>query len=254
MKDMKNVNTESDETFKNQGNNFFRSGHYKEALEMYEQASQINPTVPAYFCNAAACWEKLGNYEKMAEAARKSIKADGNVAKGYFRLATAQRNLNQLGECVKTLENGLGIDPSNVAMKHLKNEIIVFQREWGTAQVRQAEATKSEGNNFFKKGNYKEALEMYEQASRVNPTVPAYFCNAAACWEKLGNYEKMAKAAKNSIKADRNFVKGYLRLATAHKNLNQLVECITALENGLGVDPSNVAMKHLKNEIMELHR
>jgi stress-induced-phosphoprotein 1 len=118
----------------------------------------------------------------------------------------------------------------------------------------QAEAFKGEGNNFFKNGSYKQAIEKYEEACKIDASVPAYFSNAAACWEKLGDYEHMAECGRNCIKADRTFVKGYFRLATAQKNLNQLSECIKTLENGLGVQASNADLKRMKKEITELQR
>ena len=119
---------ETAEHIKSEGNKFFANGQYKKAIEKYEQASQIDPTVPTYFYNAAACWEKLGNYEQMAEAGRNTIKADPNFVRGYFRLAIAQKNLHQLGECIKTLDNGLGVDPSNANFRQMKKDITELQR------------------------------------------------------------------------------------------------------------------------------
>ena len=76
----------------------------------------------------------------------------------------------------------------------------------------------------------------------------------AACFEKLGKFEDMASASNDCIKADRTFVKGYFRLATAYKNLNDLPNCIKALESGLGVQSSNPDLKRMKKEIIELQR
>lgn len=120
--------------------------------------------------------------------------------------------------------------------------------------IPQAEALKAEGNAFFKGGQYKQAIEKYNAASKIDPSVPAYWSNAAACWEKVGDYEEMADAGRNCIKADRNFVKGYFRLATAQKNLNQFSECIKTLESGLGIQSSNADLKRMKKEITELQR
>lgn len=118
----------------------------------------------------------------------------------------------------------------------------------------QAEKLKGEGNLFFKSGEYKKAIEKYEAASKIDSTVPAYYSNAAACWEKLGDYDKMAEAGRNCILADRKFVKGYFRLATAQKNLNLLPDCIKTLESGLGVQSTNPDLKRMKKEITELQR
>ncbi|GFH49669.1 hypothetical protein CTEN210_06145 [Chaetoceros tenuissimus] len=118
----------------------------------------------------------------------------------------------------------------------------------------QAEAVKAEGNAFFKAGKFAEAIAKYDAASEIDGTVPAYQSNAAACWEKLGDYENMEKAARKCIAADKNFVKGYFRLATALKNLNNLGACIKALESGLAIQSSNPDLKKMKKEITELQR
>lgn len=118
----------------------------------------------------------------------------------------------------------------------------------------QAEATKAQGNSFFKSGNYAAAIEKYDEASAIDPTVPAYQSNAAACWEKLGNYEKMEEAARRCISADKSFVKGYFRLATALKHLNDLTGCVKALESGLAIQSSNADLKKMKKDVMELQR
>ena len=118
----------------------------------------------------------------------------------------------------------------------------------------QAEALKAEGNTFFKGGKYNEAIEKYNAATALDPNVPAYWSNMAACHEKVGQYEEMAEAARSCIKADRLFIKGYFRLATALKASNDIAECIKTLESGLGIDSSNSDLKKMKKEVTELQR
>mmetsp|Transcript_22453 Transcript_22453/g.32853 ORF Transcript_22453/g.32853 Transcript_22453/m.32853 type:complete len:326 (-) Transcript_22453:225-1202(-) len=117
-----------------------------------------------------------------------------------------------------------------------------------------AEAIKTEGNAFFKNGSYAAAIEKYDAASAIDPTVPAYQSNAAACWEKLANYPQMEAAARKCISADKKFVKGYFRLATALKHQNDLTACVKALESGLAVQASNSDLKKMKKEVLELQR
>lgn len=118
----------------------------------------------------------------------------------------------------------------------------------------EAEKLKAAGNNFFKTGQYQNAIDKYAAASAIDPSVPAYWSNAAACYEKLGKYEEMAEASRSCIKADRNFVKGYFRLAQALKNMNELAESIKAVESGLAISSSNADLKRMKKELTELQR
>uniref|UniRef100_A0A6S8XM05 Uncharacterized protein n=1 Tax=Ditylum brightwellii TaxID=49249 RepID=A0A6S8XM05_9STRA len=118
----------------------------------------------------------------------------------------------------------------------------------------QAEALKGQGNQFFKSGQYAVAIEKYNEATKIDPNVPAYWSNMAACYEKLSQYDQMAEASRSCIKADRNFVKGYFRLATAQKGQNDLQGCIKTLESGLAVQSSNADLKRMKKDVQELLR
>lgn len=117
-----------------------------------------------------------------------------------------------------------------------------------------AEALKTEGNAFFKAGKYAEAIAKYKEATKLDDSVPAYWSNMAACYEKLKKYEEMAEAGRSCIKADRSFVKGYFRLASAQKHLSDLDGCIKTLESGLAVESSNADLKKMKKDVQELQR
>ena len=80
--------------------------------------------MPAYWSNMAASYEKLGDWSNSADAAQNCIKADNKFVKGYFRLATAQKAMNDLGNCIKTLESGLGVDSSNNDLKKVREPIL----------------------------------------------------------------------------------------------------------------------------------
>lgn len=117
-----------------------------------------------------------------------------------------------------------------------------------------ADALKNQGNQFFKSGQYAAAIEKYKEATKIDASQPSYWSNMAACYEKLKKYDDMVSASHDCIKADRNFVKGYFRLATAYKNLNDFPNCIKALESGLAIQSSNPDLKKMKKEITELQR
>ncbi|GMH82802.1 hypothetical protein TrVE_jg11632 [Triparma verrucosa] len=111
------------EAFKAEGNALFKASKYAEAVLQYKLATDADPNVPAYWSNMSASYEKLGDYENAAEAGRGCINADGKFVKGYFRLATALKALDDLDECVKTLEAGLCVDPSHKDLKKLHEEV-----------------------------------------------------------------------------------------------------------------------------------
>ena len=63
----------------------------------------------------------------MAETSRNCIKADRIFVKGYFCLAQALKNVNELAESIKTIESGLAISSSNPNLKRMKKELTELQ-------------------------------------------------------------------------------------------------------------------------------
>jgi tetratricopeptide (TPR) repeat protein len=122
----------------------------------------LDPTVPAYQSNAAACWEKLGDYENMEKASRKCISADKNFVKGYFRLATALKNLNDLSGCIKTPESGLAIQSNNADLKKMKKEVMELQR------AEQVAAYCNKAEEQLQSGDIPAAYKTLELASRLD--------------------------------------------------------------------------------------
>ena len=101
-----------------QGNNFFKRQQFEAAIGKYKEACEIDNTVPAYYSNMAACYEKLGKYSEMADAAQNCIRADKKFLKGYFRLATAQRALSDYnGESIIRIMRGMELSEVNINIR-----------------------------------------------------------------------------------------------------------------------------------------
>ncbi|CAM9290550.1 unnamed protein product [Ectocarpus sp. 12 AP-2014] len=114
-----------------------------------------------------------------------------------------------------------------------------------------AEAHKAAGNGFFKNGDYRNAIAKYSDAISADPNNHTYWSNRSASYAGLMEWEEAARDAAECIKVNKNFVKGYFRLATAKKNLNELD---AAADRGLCVEPRNADLKKNLKEIDELIR
>ena len=102
---------------------------------------------------------------------------------------------------------------------------------------------RSEGNNFFKNGDYKNAIAKYTEAIQIDPSQTAYWSNRSASYAGLNMWEEAKQDGKQCIAVDKNFVKGYFRLATAQKSLNELDGARDTLNQGLSVEPRNADLK-----------
>ena len=233
------------EAIKGEGNNFFKAGQYEKAIEKYKEATAIDPNVASYWSNMAACYEKIGKYEEMEEAARSCIKADKNFVKGYFRLAVAYKQLNDLPNCIKTLESGLAIQSSNADLKKMKKEITELQR------ADQVAAYCSKAEEMMQNGDIAGSMKQLELASRMdagNPDIERMMQKVKPKFEAM---EKKRKASLSPVERHKEEGDEAYKNANFEGAIDHYTKCLKQLE-AEGKQGSDLALKAYANRAGKL--
>ena len=104
--------------------------------------------------------------------------------------------------------------------------------------IEEAEAAKTQGNQYFSKGNYQEALKLYEKAIELNPNNILYHTNKCTTLLNMKNYTGAINAALSAVETgEKNFAtvdqmwKAYMKLGTAYKLANQKEKAVSAFES-----------------------
>lgn len=228
------------EAIKAEGNAFFKAGKYAEAIAKYQQATAIDDSVPSYWSNMAACQEKLRNFEEMADAGRSCIKADKSFVKGYFRLAVAYKQLNQLSDCIKTLESGLAVQSSNPDLKRMKKEVTELQRG------EQVAAYCGKAEEMMQNGDIAGAMKQLDFASRLD----AGNADIDRMMSKVKpKFDAMERKRKSNLTPVEKFKE---RGDTSYKNANfeeavgHYTKCLDQLQSQ-GKSGSDLALKAYSN-------
>ena len=228
------------EALKGQGNQFFKSGKYAEAVEKYKAATALDPSVPAYWSNMAACYEKLGKFKEMEEAGRSCIRADRSFVKGYFRLATAQKALSDISGCIKTLESGLAVESSNDDLKKMKKEVTELQR------AEQVVGYCSQAREQAQNGDLGGAMKTLDLASRLdagNAAIETLMKKVKPKWEAQ---EKSRKAGLSSTEKHKEKGDELYKDAKFEDAIAEYTKCIDALKRE-GKAHSDIALKAYSN-------
>lgn len=77
------------------------------------------------------------------------------------------------------------------------------------------------------------------RAISLDATNPVFYCNRAAAYSRLGDYQKAADDCKMSLRYDPSYSKAYGRLGIAYSKLNKHKEAMDAFKNALRLDPDN---------------
>jgi len=228
------------EAFKAEGNKYFKGGDYRAAIAKYREATAIDDSIPAYWSNMAACYEKISDYDAMEDAARSCISADKKFVKGYFRLATALKAKDELQACIKALESGLAVDSTNADLKRMKKDLTELQRgETVAAYIRKCEEQVGNGDIG---GAYK-TLELASRLDAGNPDIERMMSRVKPKYERL-EAQRRANLSSDEVHKERGddaFKNAQFEMAIDHYS-----KCLSGLQKR-GESMSDLAMKAHSN-------
>ncbi|CAM9841194.1 unnamed protein product [Pylaiella littoralis] len=101
------------EAKKKAGNDAFAKKDLDEALRLYSEAIELDPSSYIYRSNRSACYALQGDHEKAREEAEACIRINPDFTKGYYRLAAAQTDMGEIDAALGTVKAGLSRDPKN---------------------------------------------------------------------------------------------------------------------------------------------
>eukprot|EP00943_MAST-04B_sp_MAST-4B-sp1_P005453 g5453.t1 len=109
-----------------------------------------------------------------------------------------------------------------------------------------ADEARTNGNDFFKKKMYTEAIEAYKQAIRHDNTRAAFYANLAAAWLQLSKqFQNEIKKLKNLRVNDGIEEKNSIMVAHANK-------CIESCKNAIKRDPTYVKAFHRFGQALDI--
>ncbi|XP_055540602.1 small glutamine-rich tetratricopeptide repeat-containing protein beta-like [Wyeomyia smithii] len=111
----------------------------------------------------------------------------------------------------------------------------------------EAEVLKNEGNRLMKEEKFHEALNMYTRAISADATNPVFYCNRAAAYNRLGDFQKAADDCRMSLRYDPNYSKAFGRLGLAYTKMDKHELALEAYQNALRIDPNNEDYKNNMN-------
>uniref|UniRef100_K3WP51 Uncharacterized protein n=1 Tax=Globisporangium ultimum (strain ATCC 200006 / CBS 805.95 / DAOM BR144) TaxID=431595 RepID=K3WP51_GLOUD len=100
---MSALNEEAEEQ-KNLGNEEFNVKNFDKAIEYYSEAIRLDPANHVYYSNRSAAYGAVGNWAQAEVDAQECVKRNPSFAKGYHRLANAQKQLGRNADAIATLQ------------------------------------------------------------------------------------------------------------------------------------------------------
>lgn len=233
---------------KDQGNECYKKKDFENALKHYQNAIDSDPTDITFYTNMAAVYFEQKEYEKCIKECEKAIdvgrenRADFKlIAKAFTRIGNAYKKMEQWKLAKTYFEKSMS-EHRTPEIKTLLSEVerrIVEEEKKAYVDPVKAEQEKELGNDYFKKGDYSQAMKHYTEAIKRNPDDPKLYSNRAACYTKLAAFDLGLKDCDKCCKLDPKFIKGWIRKGKILQGMQQHSKALTAYQKALELDPSN---------------
>ncbi|XP_010479885.1 PREDICTED: TPR repeat-containing thioredoxin TTL1-like [Camelina sativa] len=127
----------------------------------------------------------------------------------YFVKAQIEMALGRFENAVIAAEKASQIDPrcNEIAMLH--NTVTLVAR------------ARARGNDLYKSERYTEASSAYAEGLRLDPCNAVLYCNRAACWFKLGMWERSIKDCNKALRYQPRYTKPLLRRAASNSKMER---------------------------------
>ena len=236
------------EAKKLEGNGFYKKKDFKQALECYNAAIELNPNELLFYTNVAACHIEQKNFDLAISACEEAEKrAKGKyydyvkLAKVLARKASAYEKSGQFEIALDTYSKAL-LENNDESIKLSMKNIEKKKRELeAKAYINPdiAEEHKRIAGELFKEKKFPEAIKEYDEGIRRDPTNKTLFTNRSMCYIKLAEPNYGLKDANKALELDPKFVKAWIRKAMCHQMLKEYHKAIDAYEKGLQIEPDN---------------
>lgn len=248
---------------KDHGNECYKKKDFENAISHYQKAIEHDSTDITFYTNMAAVYFEQRDYEKCIKECERAIevgrenRADFKlIAKAFTRIGNAYKKMEQW-KLAKTYYEKSMSEHRTPEIKTLLSEVerkIVEEEKKAYVDPVKAEQEKELGNDYFKKGDYSNAVKHYTEAILRNPDDPKLYSNRAACYTKLAAFDLGLRDCDQCTKLDPKFIKGWIRKGKILQGMQQPSKALTAYQKALELDPSNAeALEGYRTCTMQLN-
>jgi tetratricopeptide (TPR) repeat protein len=149
-----------------EGLSLHRSGRYRAALHLYEQALAFDPQDPRLWNNIGAVRRALGEFQPAREALTRAIELDPRYSAAWVNLGVVLEALGERQEAALAFQTALGLDPGNPS------------------------ASVNLAIQYHQAGLWEEAQRLLEEALRRDPLIPEAHYELGRLSEARGDRDK----------------------------------------------------------------
>ncbi len=189
------------------GVKFYGPGNFKEALNAYNKAIQLNPQYAEAYIGRGAAYADLGNNQQAINDFSKAIELKPRSAEAYYNRGATYYRLVVFGS---------GADDKSGNLQRAINDLsktIELNPQYAGAYIMR-------GIAYDKLGNYQQAVNDFTKTTQLDPQNASVYIKLGLAYGNSGNYQKAINTYNKAIKVFPKYSEAYYRRGAAYLKLN----------------------------------
>jgi predicted O-linked N-acetylglucosamine transferase (SPINDLY family) len=208
------INPSLPSSHNNRGTALLNLNRVEEALKSYDCAIKINPDYVAALSNRGYALYKLKRHEEALEFYDRAIKINPDYVDALNNRGTTMRGLNRYGEALESFERALMIKPDYV--EALKNRAIAL----------------------LDLKRHEEALESYNRALKIKPDDAEALNGLGTALLGLNRHEQALESYDRALRISPDFAVALSNRGNALLELNRNEEALKSYDRALEIEPN----------------
>jgi tetratricopeptide (TPR) repeat protein len=202
--------TRPPESYLTEAQDLFNQGKLNQAVQVYEQAIEVQPNDPATYVALAEVQVFAGDYKGAQASAENALLLNPNNSMAHAMRAWALDFQGSTLEAEASIKRALALDSNNAVAHAFYAEILVDEGEGGIqraideSKVAQALAPdtlvthRARGYVLEATANYEDAVREYQAAITINKNIPDLHLQLGINYSALGIYDQAVQEFSNA--------------------------------------------------------
>jgi len=215
---------------------------HQQAIDDFNQAIQLDPKNAEYYSSRGMQYVILGEYKKAIKDFTEAIRLDDKSVFYYGYRGIAYSGLKQYKQAISDLTETIRRDPKNAPYtvgglrysEFKDNKILI-----SSYNKRISIVYKARGDSHWNLKNYKQAINDYTQAIKIDDKNAIYYNARGNTYFQLKDYKQAINDYTQAIKLDTKNASYYNLRGFAYFQLKDYKQAIDDWNQAIKIDPKN---------------
>ena len=225
----------------------YQTSQYQSAVDLINQAIQINPFIASYYSNLGLALQELKLYTTAVASYDKAIELKNDFADAYSNRGNALKDLQLLDAAVSSYEKAISIKPDyaeayynlGISLRELKqlDAAVSSYNKSITLRPNYAEAYSNKGIALRELKQLHAAIDSCKMAIALKPDYAEAYCNLGVALQDLRNFDAALANYDKAIAIKSDFAMAYSNRGNILKELKQLDAAVTSYKKAIALKP-----------------